>query len=306
MEPLKINAVVTDSGVFISDTTNNYSSSKLERLFINGEKPKSSHVRNWFVIDEMPVSIKKQELDRHNPKQWELIDPDMESKALPLIVEYDEYNEILYDSTISDLYTLHYDFVPGEIVDVPFEVEVITEVKNFRLPPKVDYTVKKKDRARTVEVIIDNTNFEHQLLDKLIIPEVLIHEYPCKLPSSELYQIVRQHIKENIDTRHARVTSDYDFCFRVRKPVPIVGPGKIDHNSLMDGTFYQKESILKEEEFDIFEMTPENERHKGYTPIKGISANSQTELKEKIDKFLDELMRFINEPTRFINEPTGK
>ena len=25
MEPLKINAVVTDSGVFLSDTTNNYS-----------------------------------------------------------------------------------------------------------------------------------------------------------------------------------------------------------------------------------------------------------------------------------------
>lgn len=294
MNPLKINAVITDSGVFINDTVNGYSSSTLERFFIDGEKPKRSHVKNWFVIDEMPVSIKRQEPDSRKYKQWELIDPDMESKALPLIVEYDELS---YDNSIADLYTLDYEVVPGELVDIPFEVEVITEVKNFRLPPKVDYTVKKKDRARTVEVVIDNTNFEHQLLDKLIIPEVLIHEYPCKLPSSELYQIVRQHIKENIDTRHARITSDYDFCFKVRKIVPIVGPGKIDHNSLMDGTFYQKESLIKEEEFDIFEMTSENERYKGYTPIKGISANNQTELKEKIDKFLDELMKFINEPT---------
>lgn len=294
MNPLKINAVITDSGVFINDTVNNYSNSTLERLLINGEKPKRSHVRNWFVIDEMPVSIKKQEPDSRKNKQWELIDPDMESKALPLIVEYDELS---YEDSIADLYTLDYEVVPGELVDIPFEVEVITEVKNFRLPPKVDYTVKKKDRARTVEVVIDNTNFEHQLLDKLIIPEVLIHEYPCKLPSSELYQIVRQHIKENIDTRHARVTSDYDFCFKVRKTVPIIGPGKIDHNKLMDGAFSQKESIIKEEEFDIFEMTSENERYKGYTPIKGISANNQTELKEKIDKFLDELMKFINEPT---------
>lgn len=294
MNPLKINAVITDSGVFINDTVNGYSSSTLERFFIDGEKPKRSHVKNWFVIDEMPVSIKRQEPDSRKYKQWELIDPDMESKALPLIVEYDELS---YDNSIADLYTLDYEVVPGELVDIPFEVEVITEVKNFRLPPKVDYTAKKKDRARTVEVVIDNTNFEHQLLDKLIIPEVLIHEYPCKLPSSELYQIVRQHIKENIDTRHARVTSDYDFCFTVRKIIQVTGPGKIDHNSLMDGSFYQRESVLKEEEFDIFEMTPENERYKGYTPIKGISANNQTELKEKIDKFLDELMKFINEPT---------
>lgn len=297
MEPLKINAVITDSGVFINDTVNNYSNSTLERLFINGEKPKRSHVKNWFVIDEMPVSIKKQEPDRRKYKQWKLIDPDMESKALPLIIQNDEYNELWYNSTVADLYTSDYEVVPGELVDIPFEVEVITEVKNFRLPPKVDYKAKKKAGARTVEVIVDNTNFEHQLLDKLIIPEVLIHEYPCKLPSSELYQIVRQHIKENIDTRHARVTSDYDFCFKVKKTVPIIGPGKIDHNKLMDGAFSQKKSILKEEEFDIFEMTSENERYKGYTPIKGISANNQTELKDKIDKFLDELMKFINEPT---------
>ena len=294
MNTLKINAVKTDAGVFISDTVNNYSNSTLEKFFINGENPKRTHVKNWFVTDEMPVSIKKQEPDSHKGKQWKLIDPDMESKALPMTLEYDELS---YEDSIADLYTLDYEVVPGELVDVPFEVEVITEVKNFRLPPKVDYKAERKEGYRTVEVVIDNTNFEHQLLDQLIIPEILIHEYPCKLSSQELYQIVRQHVKENIDPVHAKVTSDYDFCFRVRKKVQIYGPGKIDHNKLMNGAFSQKKAIIAEKEFDIFEMTPENQLYKGYTPIKGMSANNQTELKNKIDKFLDELMKFINEPT---------
>ena len=294
MNTLKINAVKTDAGVFINHTANNYSSSVLETLFINGEKPKRAHVKNWFVIGEMPVSIKKQMPDLRKYSQWKLIDPDMESKALPLTVEYDELSR---DDSITDLYFADYEVVPGELVDMPFEVEVITEVKNFRLPPKVGYKAERKKGYRTVEVVVDNTNFEHQLLDKLIIPEILIHEYPCKLSSPELYQIVRHHVKENIDTRHARVTSDYDFCFKVSKAVKIYGPEKIDQNRLMDGTFSREKAILVEKEFDIFEMTPENELYKGYTPIKGVSANNQTELKNKIDNFLDELMKFINEPT---------
>lgn len=294
MNTLKINAVKTDAGVFINHSVNNHSSSVLETLFINGENPKRAHVKNWFVIDEMPVSIKKQMPDIRKYNQWKLIDPDMESKALPLTVEYDELS---FDDSIADLYSAEYEVVPGKLVDMPFEVEVITEVKNFRLPPKVDYKAERKRGYRTVEVIIDNTNFEHQLLDKLIIPEILLHEYPCKLSSQELYQIVRQHVKENIDPVHAKVTSDYDFCFKVSKVVQIYGPGQVDHNKLMNGTFSQKKAILAEKEFVIFEMTPENQLYKGYTPIKGMSANNQTELKEKIDKFLDELMKFINEPT---------
>lgn len=299
-EKLQLHMVVTDAGFFITDTLAtegydyNYRTSKLTRLLVNGEKPKQAHARHWFVIDKEPETIQRQEEDKRANQYWELIDPDMESKALPLKVEYEEMD---FESSVSDLYTLQYDIVPGELVDVPFEVEIITEVKNFRLPPKVNFKSIERERFKDVEVVVDNTNFEHQLLDKLIIPEVLIHEYPCKLPSDELYGLIRRHVKANIDNRHAQVTSDYDFCFTVKKLVPTVGPGKINNRELINGTLEKKEEVIEFKEFEIFEMTSESSNYKRYTPIQGVSANNQFELKEKVEKLLENLMSYINEPT---------
>jgi flagellin-specific chaperone FliS len=43
-------------------------------------------------------------------------------------------------------------------------------------------------------------------------------------------------------------------------------------------------------------MTHSGKKYSGYTVIQPISANSETELKEKIDTYLVKLIEYINEP----------
>ena len=296
---LQIQMVITDIGLFITDTTGDYSyhRSRIEHLYFDGVKPKQAYIKNWFVIDKYPEVIQEKQADQKRGVKWVLIDPDMESKALPLEHLYEDLD---YEDSVADLYRLEYEVIPGELVDVPCKINVITEVENFRLPPKINYA-SAKSRYR-VKVNVDNTDIEHQLLDKLIIPEILMHEYPCKLSSVEMYGIVKQYIKDNIDNRYAKITSDYDFCFSVKKIVPVVGPKKINHSELAKGKFVTGNEIKEYREFVIFEMTNESEKYKGYTPIKGISASNEFKLKEKLDNYLRALIEYINEPVEKANE----
>ena len=296
-EKLQIHMVITDAGLFITDTEEynySYNRSKIEHLYFDGVHPRKSHAKNWFIIDKHPEVIQEKQADQTKGEKWVLRDPDMESKALPLEHLYEDFEDLDYEDSVADLYRLEYEVIPGGLVDVPFKINVITEVENFRLPPKINYaSAKSRDR---IKINVDNTDIEHQLLDKLIIPEILMHEYPCKLSSVEMYGIVKQYIKDNIDNRYAKITSDYDFCFSVKKIVPVVGPKKINHSELAKGKFVTGNEIKEYREFVIFEMTNESEKYKGYTPIKGISASNEFELKEKLDDYLKNLIECINEP----------
>ncbi|HHT98013.1 MAG TPA: hypothetical protein GXZ90_09000 [Clostridiales bacterium] len=296
-EKIQIHMVITDIGLFITDTLKsegydyNYHRSRIEHLYFDGAKPKQAHIKNWFIINKYPEVIQEKQADQKTGGKWVLRDPDMESKALPLEHLYEDLD---YEDSVADLYKLEYEVIPGELVDAPCKINVITEVENFRLPPKINYaSAKPGDRMK---INVDNTDIEHQLLDKLIIPEILMHEYPCKLSSVEMYGIVRQYIKDHINTKYAKITSDYDFCFSVKKIVPVVGPKKINHSELAKGSFIKGDDIKEYREFEIFEMTNEGAKYKGYTPIKGISASNEFKLKEKLDNYLKNLIEFINEP----------
>jgi hypothetical protein len=58
-------------------------------------------------------------------------------------------------------------------------------------------------------------------LERMLTPEFALHERPCSITSKQTYDIVRYYVKENIDPKQAEVTSDYDFCFTVKKKVAI-------------------------------------------------------------------------------------
>ena len=52
----------------------------------------------------------------------------------------------------------------------------------------------------------------------MLTPEFCIHERPCKLTSKkQMYSIVRNWIKTNINPKCAEITNDYDFCFTVKR-----------------------------------------------------------------------------------------
>ena len=134
----------------------------------------------------------------------------------------------------------------------------------------------------------------------MIFPEILLSERPCKFTSKQMYDITRQYIIEHIDNSVAQITSNYDFCFEVKKLIPLIEPETITYQHIFARTKRERNKIhtrvKKYNEKTIFEMTNEQEHYKGYTVIPEMCANSEAELKEKVDTWLESLIEIINKP----------
>lgn len=296
----KIMIVKTNEGCFITDCEAtsgydfDYHKTKIKNYRFDDKEAKPTYVKNWFMIEKYPEKITIKEADKKENQRYELKDTDMESKKTPLVLGYDELD---YEDDIYPLYILKYDIIKGEWIDADIELDLIMEVDNFELPPEFSYKGLKKSGFTTKEYTITNANIKHQLLDKLIIPEVLLSQRACSIGSQDLYNLVRVHVKENIDNSVAKITSDYDFCFTVKKIIPLYEPRKYTYTNPFASTKKARQklhkAVQKYKESTIFEMTSTSS---GYTPIQPITASSEKELKEKIDGFLEDLIFHINRP----------
>lgn len=294
-EVLKIIMVETDNGFYMKENRVNvrrFYGSRIPNLYFDKELPKETHLAGWYRIEKYPKKIQKKERDTREDKYWKLKNPDMVSKALPMKKNYDDLD--YDDSTIVDLYELNYTLVPGGFVDVPYEIETVLKVEGFTLPRVVKFQAESENnRCYT----ITEANFESQWLDKLIYPEIVLHQLPARVTSKQMYDIVRHHIKQNIDLEYARISSDYDFCFSVEKRAKIDAPGKIHHSTEENINFIIGDEISRFGNYEVFEMTHDQENYKKYTPIKGLTADNMELLAEKIQTYLDELIELINMPT---------
>lgn len=301
---LNIIMIKTDKGCFITDCKvtsgydYDYHKTQIDKLLFNGELATKTYVKNWMFVKEYPTTVQKTKPDYDVNIRWELKNKDMESKVLP-ITRYD-MDGIDYDDPIRDLYTRFADREKGGLEDVEVEFDVVLEVENFEFPPDFKYDWTDTSNFQRTPRQITKANIKHQLLDKLIIPEILLHNTPCEISSVDLYRLVREHVKKNIDNTCAKITSDYDFCFSVKKLIPLFKPREYTYTNPFASTKKARQKVNhavdKFREVEIFQMTDDKQNYKGYSPIKPITANSEQELKEKIDFFLDELMKHINEP----------
>ena len=297
--------IKTDKGCFISDCLStsgynyDYHRTDIVDLIFNGKKATETYCKNWYYIEEYPSLIqRKQEGDIIN-KRYELGNNSLASEKLPAVIPYDKKDD--YDCNVIDsLYLYKYDREPSYLEEVQYDIQVICEIENYNFPPKINYTGIHKQNYSDCQYFITNANVQHQMLDKMIFPEVLLHERPCKLTSKQMYDITRQYIIEHIDNSVAKITSNYDFCFEVRKLIPLIEPETITYNNIFARTKRERNKILttikKYEEKSIFSMTDDKAQYKGYPVIPELCANSETELKEKVDMWLEGLMELINKP----------
>ena len=302
---LTILCVKTDKGCFISDckaTTGydyNYHRTVLENMFFNGKKPTGTYYPNWFYIDSYPTSVQREMHGECVNKRYELADPTLESDKMPLVIPYED--ESKYNSSvIENLYNFKYDQEPNYMADVECELQVVCEIDNYNFPPKFEYGAIEKAGWSEKQYTIKNADVRHQLLDKMIFPPMLLHERPCKFTSKQMYDMTRQYILTHIDNSVAKITSNYAFCFEVRKLVPLIEPETITYQNIFGRTKRERNKIhtavKKYEEKTIFEMTHEQEKYRGYSVIPELHANSEEELKEKLDTWLESLMAIINKP----------
>ena len=147
---------------------------------------------------------------------------------------------------------------------------------------------------------ITSSNIQHQEVDKIIFPSILLPNTPCKLSSENTYKIIRAYIQDNIDPKVAKITSDYDFCFEVVKKIQLAKPYTSERTYKPKGR--RKIEIVKTfrdtRDARCFEMTHSGSNYKGYTTIKGFEGNNEADLKEQIDAYLKDLIEFINEPLK--------
>jgi hypothetical protein len=272
-------------------------------------------LRGWYKAEcesiELCESLTAQGSDYH----WELNDPSDVDKGLPerLTIEEscEEYDDSRYVHYIGSAckywkYSGFYNRVAVKrpFVWVPVEFSVVTkgdlqlsDVSNF-----TDMKIKLSESTyRGKDVVELSKLVSYSELELMLVPPLAIHNRPCTLGTDDVYRIVRQYIRENIDGRYARISSDYDFCFSVEKIVPIKPYTIKEELRTCKGKRYNKPRFsvrtVDKKQCLVFEMT-DRRKYNGYPVIGGFSADSLGDMVNQVKQYLDDLMSVINEPVR--------
>jgi hypothetical protein len=303
-ELLKIDMVKTDNGCFITDCKAvsgydwQYHRTKIDKIFFDGAYPSKTFSPNWLRISNYPTKIQELKQLPSINRRYELKDKNFASDKLPEVIKCEDRDN--YDEDVFVLYNYKEDRQKPILIDVKCEINIVMEIENFSEPPVINYKAIKRDGWSDGEFQITNLSLDHQLFDKMIFPSIMLHSRPCSISSQNLYALVRQHIKDNIDNKFAKITSDYDFCFTVKKLVSLIEPENVSYHNLFARTKKERNKIHyavnKFKEVQIFEMTHAQKRYENYTVIESIYADNEAELKNKIDEFLKNLMEIINKP----------
>ena len=127
--------------------------------------------------------------------------------------------------------------------------------------------------------------------------------------SKLVYDITRQYIKENIDYKVAKITSDYDFCFTVVKIVRLIEPETVTYQNIFARTKKERSKIKfainKFKDVEIFQMTHDQSKYNGYTSIPPIYGKSEADLKKNMDEWLNSIITQINKPLQLCEHCEG-
>lgn len=279
--PLKLVVIKSKTNIYISDNVNNesYFTSRIEDLIFDGEQLEKTYAKSWYKINGIPTKIEKKRPNQRINTRYELKEGYPESELTPKVVEassfYDEYD------AVSGLYTYKYDELEGGLEEIEFEVNVIEEldfgfeITEKRFTPKYDF------------------------LSVLSTHPVLLPLKPCKLTHQQSYNIIREHIKNNIDSKYARITSDYDFCFTVKKVITLYQPKQytVDINAGHKRRKPKYETRFQQSrEVEIFEVAPKT--YNSYTIVTPFEGDNYDDLVKNIEEYLSELMEKINAPLK--------
>ncbi len=204
------------------------------------------------------------------------------------------------------LYKETYETLPDVREKQELDIQVIRKlnIENYNSPIDMRVSISTSNGwGKEIKSQVDLKSIVHYSdIERLLTPEFLLHERPCSLSSEQVYKIVRSHIKENMNGQYASVTSDYDFCFTVKRKIAIKPYTKRTEIKKDNGRSYAtpkfKTSSVTFKEVDLFEMTHLGYQggYKGYTVINGWEAPSLVEMKNQIEHYLKALMEEINTP----------
>jgi len=303
---MKIQGIKCGEKYYIREICEGYSKLSTKYL-VNGENLKTTYLKTWFVANGEPKTLSIYVPQLSVNKRYELKDVSLKSKKFPIVINT---SDVPIDENGSPggkyagillLYEEKVDSVPDKLKEQEFEYEEIMEVSMVKDDTNFIYNIPKISWSQSCRNITSK-DLNHHIIDKLTFPDLLLSQRPCYLSSKDSYDIVRFFVKDNINPKHAEITSDYDFCFAVKKKISLIKPYKytVDVNNEWFSKRKRKPKHVINYRSDryvkVFEMTSEERQHEGYTPIKGFAGKTHEELKQNIDNYCQELIKFINEP----------
>ena len=281
----------------------------------------STFHKSWYLLrgeDEIKKVEQRVAGQRVNFR-WELRDPEDISLGLPLSMdkeescEYEDDDDYVFYIGVKckhykfrSLFERKYDVTEPTWGEVEFSVEdkgvlSVVDVNNFQdmslvISTRRDSYTNWEDKDITADL---SSVASYAEIERMLTPELAIHNRPCFITADTTYNIIRSHIKNNIVSSCARVTSDYDFCFTVKKVINIKEYVHKTELKKANGRSYAKpkynSKLVTSDLVDAFDMCP-SKPYSGYTPIKGFKGDTLQDLADNIRLYLDELMEYLNTP----------
>lgn len=310
-EVLNLNVFKTQDGLFISSPSGYRITTP---YLINGKELAPTHNIRWLLLkDEVEVkTVQRPYPSRKEPECYVLKDDNLfVDGKIPKKIKYEDVDGYFDEddcfiwrnhSQIQSLYTLVFKEIDGGYLDVEFKVNNLGSVDgSIQRPLDHKFKISGKYQSDEVEKALKDI-VTYSELEQIMTPEFLLHEKPCTLPSKQFFNLIRSYVKDNIDKEQARITSDYDFCFTVRKLIA-VKPYEIKREQLKaNGKSYRTPkfnySQIKNEEVTVFEMTSTNDKYRNYPVLDDITGNSLQDLYDNVKTYLDILMEKINKPIK--------
>ena len=304
---IRIAQYKTNVGYFIR-RVGGYSYESLIGYIVNGVKLTTPfNSSNWFKIDSEVTKVEVVSQEKKILVGLKLIRPEIVSESIPEFIdkEYLQYDEVEERTCLSEpysgldpLYKYQYEIEPASLCEVEFE---LIDKGTYFVDEQFDLT-KREIRVQEDKVVqsVDISGIvNYDEFASIITPEFAIHTAPCELSSAQVYKIVREFIKQNIDRKSAAITSDYDFCFTVKKKVSIK-PYLNEWTEKQGRKNIKINKTVDSKEVQIFEMTYSgyrgNQGYEGYTCIPGIKGKNLQNLYDKLTDYLQNIIEIINTP----------
>jgi hypothetical protein len=313
---LNLIGIKIKQGIYVTDFTkekvwsySEYShyNSCIDYLF-DGKRPTETFDKYWVLIDKEPEKIQQYKSQPNINYRYELIENEITSqlKDIPKVLKDDDIEKdqegywIGKYELLRNYYKSVSDKQPDILIDIEFTYKTILELDEVKDFGTFNYKVNYSSHWNNHKTEVNGKNIFHQLIDGIVFPEILISSKPCALNSEDSYAIVRNYVKENINPRYAEITSDYDFCFTVKKKISLID--KIEYSIDVNNSWFGKRKRKPKYEkrfrshrlIEVFNMAPKP--YQGYKVINGFMGKDQEDLKNNIDDYCKQLIEFINEP----------
>lgn len=316
----KFIAYKTNLGLILKHD-NGYYPSKIGDLFLFDDQKASELNNNWWLVHAQEVKeLKKLKPSQSIQTSWKRKEEIPVGLNIPDTLDMQQLQHSWSSDSECYVYSGEYSSIGSmynpvmEVQEatwevVPFEITVLRnlDVQGISDPVKMQIRINNDQNycnSKGLQEVDLKSITTWDELEKILTPEFLLHERPCELSSTSMYNIVRTHIQQNLDRTKCKITSDYAFCFTVKRLVKVqpYSVRKEVYKSLFKS--YNppkfKNETVQVKEVECFEMTHNKADnlggYNGYTVIPALKARNLKELSEYLKQYLDDLITELNTP----------